>query len=148
MLNLGMETKPPSSRPPLLSTTSSASSSGTAEKALSFISKGWREVKDSADADFRLMRARARSFKHLADRELENFLHSASAFSSPAVPPPFVESRAIAEIEFVQKLRPKLSEIRRVYSSPDFGQKVLEKYVFLRTIAGLHNFCPFFGIQC
>lgn len=132
MLNLGMETKPPSPPHPMVPTTSS--SSGTAEKAFSFFSKGWREVKDSADADIRLMRARARSFKHLANQELENFLHSASAFSSPAVPRPFVESRAIAEIEFVQKLRPKLSEIRRVYSSPDFGQKVLEKYVFLKTI--------------
>ncbi|XP_078154821.1 UDP-Glycosyltransferase superfamily protein isoform X2 [Carex rostrata] len=126
MLNLGMETKPPS--PPHLMVPTTSSSSGTAEKAFSFLEKGWREVKDSADADIRLMRARARSFKHLANQELENFLHSASAFSSPAVPPPFVESRAIAEIEFVQKLRPKLSEIRRVYSSPDFGQKVLEKW--------------------
>jgi len=95
--------------------------------AFSFISKGWREVRDSADADLRLMKDRANSFKNLAnsfDRELENFFNSAApAFSVPAMrsPPP-------AEIEFVKKLQPKLSEIRRAYSSPDFSKKVLEKW--------------------
>ncbi|KHN08602.1 Digalactosyldiacylglycerol synthase 1, chloroplastic [Glycine soja] len=99
----------------------------TSSNAFSFISKGWREVRDSADADLRLMRDRANSFKDLAtsfDRELENFFNSATPpFSVPAMrsPPP-------KEIEFVKSLRPKLSEIRRAYSSPDFSKKVLEKW--------------------
>jgi len=73
------------------------------------------------------MKDRANSFKNLAnsfDRELGNFFNSAApAFSVPAMssPPP-------AEIEFVRKLQPKLSEIRRAYSSPDFSKKVLEKW--------------------
>lgn len=73
------------------------------------------------------MRDRANSFKDLAtsfDRELENFFNSATPpFSVPAMrsPPP-------REIEFVKSLRPKLSEIRRAYSSPDFSKKVLEKW--------------------
>ncbi|KAI4348883.1 hypothetical protein L6164_009549 [Bauhinia variegata] len=98
----------------------------TSSNAFSFISKGWREVRDSADADLRLMRDRANSFKNLAtsfDRELENFFNSASAFS---VPP--IGSSSPAEIDFVKKLQPKLSEIRRAYSSPDFSRKVLEKW--------------------
>lgn len=93
--------------------------------AFSFISKGWREVRDSADADLRLMRDRANSFKNLAtsfDRELENFLNSAP-------PVPSIRSSPPAEIEFVRnKLQPKLSEIRRAYSSPDFSKKVLDKW--------------------
>ncbi|CAJ2632242.1 unnamed protein product [Trifolium pratense] len=95
--------------------------------AFSFFSKGWRDVRDSADADLRLMKDRANSFKNLAtsfESEIENFLNSAApAFSVPAIssPPP-------AEIEFVKKLQPKLSEIRRAYSSPDFSKKVLEKW--------------------
>ncbi|OAY76521.1 Digalactosyldiacylglycerol synthase 1, chloroplastic [Ananas comosus] len=110
----------------------------TAEKALSFLSKGWREVRDSADADLRLMRARAKSFKSLADRELENLLHSASALSAPPRPlaaaaPSSSSSAAtgsssIAELEIVKRIRPKLSEIRRVYSSPEFSRKVLERW--------------------
>ncbi|KAI4300554.1 hypothetical protein L6164_033921 [Bauhinia variegata] len=98
----------------------------TSSNAFSFISKGWREVRESADADLRLMRDRAKSFKILAtsfDRELEHFFNSAYTFSVPTVgsPPP-------AEIDFVKKLKPKLSEIRRAYSSPDFSKKVLEKW--------------------
>ncbi|XP_052198879.1 digalactosyldiacylglycerol synthase 1, chloroplastic isoform X2 [Diospyros lotus] len=100
----------------------------TAEKALSLISKGWREVRNSADADLQLMRDRANSFKNLAssfDRELENFLNSASKskFSVPAI-----RSSPPAEIDFVKRLQPKLSEIRRVYSSPEFSRKVLQKW--------------------
>ncbi|KAL9332152.1 hypothetical protein ACSQ67_001762 [Phaseolus vulgaris] len=99
----------------------------TSSNAFSFLSKGWREVRDSADADIQLMRDRANSFKDLAtsfDRELEHFFNSATPpFSVPAMrsPPP-------REIEFVKSLRPKLSEIRRAYSSPDFSKKVLEKW--------------------
>ncbi|XP_008784114.2 LOW QUALITY PROTEIN: digalactosyldiacylglycerol synthase 1, chloroplastic-like [Phoenix dactylifera] len=113
MVNLGMESPP------------EASSSGTAEKAFSFLSKGWREVRDFAGADLRLMRARASAFKNLADRELENFLQSASKFSAPPQPP--VE-RSIPELEFVKRIQPKLSEIRRAYSSREFSRKVLEKW--------------------
>ncbi|XP_010912382.1 digalactosyldiacylglycerol synthase 1, chloroplastic [Elaeis guineensis] len=113
MVNPGMESPP------------EASSAGTAEKAFSFLSKGWREVRDFAGADLQLMRARASSFKNLADRELENFLQSASAFSAPPRPP--VE-RSIAELEFVKRIQPKLSEIRQAYSSPEFSRKVLEKW--------------------
>ncbi|XP_008799709.2 digalactosyldiacylglycerol synthase 1, chloroplastic [Phoenix dactylifera] len=128
MINLGMEPPP------------TASSSGTAEKAFSFLSKGWREVRDSAGADLQLMRARANSFKSLADRELENFLHSASAFSAPPRPP--VEG-SIAELEFVKRIQPKLSDIRRAYSSPEFSRKVLEKWSPKSTIridlSGIRN---------
>ena len=98
----------------------------SSSNAFSFISKGLREVRDSADADLRLMRDRANSFKNLAnsfDRELENFFNSASPFSVPAI-----RSPAQAEIDFVKKLQPKLSEIRRAYASPDFSKKVLEKW--------------------
>ncbi|KAA8518457.1 hypothetical protein F0562_015931 [Nyssa sinensis] len=118
--------KPPEAR---ASTTTSSSSVVTAEKAFSFISRGLREVKDSADADLQLMKDRANnSFKTLAssfDRELENFLNSASrsTFSVQAI-----RSSPPAEIEFVKRLQPKLSEIRRAYSSRDFSRKVLEKW--------------------
>ncbi|KAL2933500.1 Digalactosyldiacylglycerol synthase 1 chloroplastic [Bienertia sinuspersici] len=110
------------------SRTSSATTSavGSPASALSFISKGWREVKDSADADLQLMKDRANSFKNLAssfDRELENFINSASSFSVPAI-----KSTTNSEIDFVKKLQPKLSEFRRVYSSPEFSRKVLEKW--------------------
>ncbi|KAL6336572.1 hypothetical protein AAG906_025126 [Vitis piasezkii] len=94
--------------------------------AFSFLSRGWREVRDSADADLKLMKNRADSFKNLAtsfDREIENFINSASAFSVPAI-----KSSPPAEIDFVKRLQPKISEIRRAYSSPDFSRKVLEKW--------------------
>ncbi|XP_057486332.1 digalactosyldiacylglycerol synthase 1, chloroplastic-like [Actinidia eriantha] len=92
--------------------------------AFSFLSRGWREVKDSADADLRLMKDRANSFKNLAssfDRELVNFLNSASKST-------FSVSSPSTEIDFVKRLQPKLSAIRRAYSSPDFSRKVLEKW--------------------
>ncbi|XP_062112450.1 digalactosyldiacylglycerol synthase 1, chloroplastic [Humulus lupulus] len=97
----------------------------SSSSAFSFISKGWNEVKHSADADLQLMKERANSFKNLAtsfDRELENFINSASTFSVPAIRSP------PAEIDFVKKLQPNLSEFRRAYSSPDFSKKVLEKW--------------------
>ncbi|KAL8129438.1 hypothetical protein V2J09_018593 [Rumex salicifolius] len=103
------------------------STASSPASAFSFISKGWRGVKDSAETDFQLMRDRANSFKNLAssfDRELENFINSASSFSVPTIG----SSAAPAEIEFVKRLQPKLSEFRRAYSSPDFSRKVLEKW--------------------
>ncbi|KAF5189111.1 Digalactosyldiacylglycerol synthase 1 protein [Thalictrum thalictroides] len=123
MINLGAESR----------SSNSIESTVTAEKAFKFISKGWREVKDSADADFQLMRARANSFKNLAnsfDRELENFVNSASTFSVPAI-----RSSTPTEIDFVKKLQPKISEFRRVYSSPEFSRKVLEKWTPKSTIS-------------
>lgn len=98
----------------------------TSSNAFSFISKSWREVRDSADADFQLMKNRANSFKNLAssfDRELENFLNSASTFSVPAN-----KSSSPGEIDFVKKLQPKISEFRRVYSAPEISKRVLEKW--------------------
>lgn len=120
-------TKPENSNPSLVfSMLSDSAASASSSNAFSFISKGWREVKDSADADLQLMRDRANSFKNLAtsfDRELENFFNSASTFSVPAI-----RSSPPGEIDFVKKLKPKLSEFRRAYSSPDFSKKVLEKW--------------------
>ncbi|XWS56069.1 hypothetical protein CRYUN_Cryun09bG0055200 [Craigia yunnanensis] len=93
--------------------------------AFSFISKGWREVRDSADADLQLMKDRANSFKNLAatfDREIENLIHSASpTFSVPAI-------RQSSEIDFMKKLQPKISEFRRVYSAPEISRRVMEKW--------------------
>ncbi|XP_057778325.1 digalactosyldiacylglycerol synthase 1, chloroplastic [Salvia miltiorrhiza] len=117
-----MNFKPPESR----SASTTARPSGsivTAEKAFSFISKGWREVRSSADADLQLLKNRANSFKNLADKELENFLNSASRtpFSVPTITASATLNPAPpAEIDFVKKLQPKLSEFRRAYSSPDF----------------------------
>ncbi|XP_049390517.1 digalactosyldiacylglycerol synthase 1, chloroplastic-like [Solanum stenotomum] len=92
-------------KPPETKTTSSSS---TAEKAFSLISKGWEEVRSSADADLQLIRNRA--------KELENFLNSVPTITATAT-----TTITPGEIDFVKKLRPKLSEIRRVYSSPDFN---------------------------
>ncbi|KAF2323833.1 hypothetical protein GH714_042418 [Hevea brasiliensis] len=101
--------------------------STSTNSAFSFISKGWREVRDSADADLQLMRARANSFKNLAnsfDRELENFFNSAStSFSVRSF-----RSSTPTDIDFVKKLQPKISEFRRVYSAPEISKRVLEKW--------------------
>ncbi|KAL9263993.1 Digalactosyldiacylglycerol synthase 1, chloroplastic-like protein [Drosera capensis] len=94
-------------------------SSSAAAAALSLIPKKWR---DSADADIRLIKHRAESFKNLAssfDRELENFFHNSFSIT---------ETRAVTEMDFVKRLKPKLSEIRRAYSTPELGRKVLEKW--------------------
>ncbi|XVF76098.1 hypothetical protein PTKIN_Ptkin13bG0238600 [Pterospermum kingtungense] len=103
-------------------TTAAAASNSS---AFSFISKGWREVRDSADADLQLMKHRANSFKNLAasfDREIENLIHSAApTFSVPAI-------RQSSEIDFMKKLQPKISEFRRVYSAPEISRKVMEKW--------------------
>jgi digalactosyldiacylglycerol synthase len=78
--------------------------------AFAFISKGWREVRDSASADLRQMRARA-------DRELEHLLASASALAGRPLPP-VAAGAPIAEVEFVRKrIQPKIMELRRQYSS-------------------------------
>ncbi|KAK8489173.1 hypothetical protein V6N11_046285 [Hibiscus sabdariffa] len=106
---------------PPLTTMATASNSS----AFSFISKGWREVRDSADADLQLMKDRANSFKNLAasfDREIENLIQSAApTFSVPAI-------RQSSEIDFMKKLQPKITEFRRVYSAPEISRKVMEKW--------------------
>lgn len=102
--------------------------SPASSSAFSFLSKSWKEVRVSADADLQLIRNRANSFKNLAtsfDRELENLINSASAFS---VPTAIGSSRQPGEMDFVKRLQPKLSEFRRVYSAPDFSKRVLEKW--------------------
>ncbi|KAK8588769.1 hypothetical protein V6N13_087665 [Hibiscus sabdariffa] len=107
-------------QPPAVAGVPSSSSS-----AFSFISKGWREVRDSADADLQLMRDRANSFKNMTasfDRELENLINSATPpFSVPPI-------RQSSEIEFMKKFHPKISEFRRVYSAPEIRRKVMEKW--------------------
>jgi len=100
------------------------------DSAFSFLSKGWREVRDSATADLRLMRARADSLRTLADRELEHLLASAStALAAAPPPPPLAAGAPIAELEFVRtRIQPKISELRRRYASRerDLGRRVLE----------------------
>lgn len=96
-----------------------AAGGGADRGAFALISKGWSELRDSATADLRLMRARA-------DRELEHLLASASALAGPAPPlPPVAAGAPIAEVEFVRKrIQPKIQELRRQYSSsraPDGG---------------------------
>ncbi|CAH8323303.1 unnamed protein product [Eruca vesicaria subsp. sativa] len=94
---------PPSSSPSSLSMTLSSTN------ALSFLSKGWKEVRDSADADLQLMRHRANSVKNLAstfDREIENW----------------------NETGIMKKLQPKITEFRRVYSAPEISRKVRERW--------------------
>ena len=104
--------------------TSSSSSSNLS--AFSFISKGWREVRDSADADIQLMHQRANSFKNLVtsfDRELENFFNSATtSFSVPAIRSP------PAEIDFVKRLHLfvfSISEFRRLWRRWRMGMELL-----------------------
>uniref|UniRef100_A0A6N2NCZ4 Digalactosyldiacylglycerol synthase n=1 Tax=Salix viminalis TaxID=40686 RepID=A0A6N2NCZ4_SALVM len=105
--------------------TSSPTRTNSNNTAFSLFSRGWKEVRDSADADLQLMRARANSFKNLAnsfDREIENFFNS-SSIASFSVPTPLKSSTSPKEIDFVKKLQPKISEIRRVYSAPEISKK-------------------------
>ncbi|GLT37928.1 hypothetical protein SLA2020_122090 [Shorea laevis] len=110
-----------------------ASTSG----AFSFISKGWREVRDSADADLQLMRDRANNLAASFDRELENLINSAPTFAVPAI-------RSSSEMDFMKKLQPKiselqpkLSELRRGYSAPEIRRKVMEKWRPTRAKIGI-----------
>lgn len=94
-----------------------APGSASSGSIVSLISKGLREMRTSADADFELLRNRANSIFKLADQGVEHFINSAS-FTVPTVTASATTTPA--EIEFVKKLRPKISEFRRAYSSPDF----------------------------
>lgn len=108
-----------------------------------FISKGWREVRDSATADLRLMRARADSVRARADRELEHLLASASALAGPAPPlPPVATGAPIAEVEFVRKrIQPKIQELRRQYTSRglDGGAGATSLRIDLSGITAIRN---------
>ncbi|KAJ0714692.1 putative digalactosyldiacylglycerol synthase [Helianthus annuus] len=121
----------------------------TAEKAISFISKGWREVKDSTKADIRLMKARANSFKNLAssfDREFENFLRS-----SCSVPVPVTSSFHGSDSGGVlnkwspsAKLRIDLKEIKQaIVSEVEFnereGFRVFKSSSSLEVFEGIKN---------
>ncbi|KAM7262166.1 hypothetical protein ACFE04_021243 [Oxalis oulophora] len=115
--------------------------SSEASKALSsLISKGWREVRDSADADLQLMRDRANTFKNnltsSIDRELENFINSASTSFYINNNNNNYYNSSPAEIDFVKKLQPKISEFRRVYSAPDFRKRILGG------VEACHYCCP------
>ncbi|XP_057826396.2 digalactosyldiacylglycerol synthase 1, chloroplastic [Cryptomeria japonica] len=98
----------------------------TSEKAFSFISKGWKDVREGANADLKLMRARANKIKEplkgLAssfDREWENLMNTSSTnmrFNNNNSG----SNVSLQDLEFFKKLKPKFTELRRVYSSPDF----------------------------
>ncbi|KAH7433951.1 hypothetical protein KP509_07G094200 [Ceratopteris richardii] len=121
-------------------------SSITAEKAISFISKSWSDVRKSADEDIKRMRARAdedikrmraraKSFTDLAnsfDRELENFRRvSLSLASDSSTSQSFFRgfqdhgglSTAInmSNAQDLEFLRKPLSQFRRSHSNPDLG---------------------------
>ncbi|KAF0921294.1 hypothetical protein E2562_003098 [Oryza meyeriana var. granulata] len=78
--------------------------------AFAFISKGWREVWDSASADLQQMRA-------CADCELEHLVVSASVLAGHAGATAAAGGLPIAEVEFVRKwIQPKIMELQRQYS--------------------------------
>jgi hypothetical protein len=75
--------------------------------AFAFISKGWREARDSATADLSLMRERA-------DRELAHLI----AASASALAGPGTASRPFAELDLVRRrIQPKITELRNQCSS-------------------------------
>ncbi|KAI5076249.1 hypothetical protein GOP47_0008314 [Adiantum capillus-veneris] len=109
----------------------------TAEKAISFISKSWLDVRKSADEDFKRMRARAKSFTDLAnsfDRELENFrkvslnLGSGSSTSGSFFRS-FKDNGGLytalnkSHLEDLEFLRKPLSQFRRSHSNPDLANQ-------------------------
>ncbi|KAF8088865.1 hypothetical protein N665_0528s0023 [Sinapis alba] len=113
------------------SPSSSLSMMLSSTNAFSLLSKGWREVRDSADADLQLMRKRANSVKNLAstfDREIENFLNNSAMSAFPVVSSPSASSSFGNEIGIMKKLQPKISEFRRVYSAPEISRKVMERW--------------------
>lgn len=115
MARLGSECPPAS--PSAVS--SSSSHSVHAEKAFSFISKGWREVRNSADADLKLMRARANSLANSFDKEWENLLNTGS--SRMRINGSGSASGSIQDLEIFKKLKPKFTELRRVSSTPELA---------------------------
>ncbi|XP_010543838.1 PREDICTED: digalactosyldiacylglycerol synthase 1, chloroplastic [Tarenaya hassleriana] len=143
---MAKETQHPSSSPAMATAVTGTASTASASSSLSlsstnafsFLSKGWREVWDSADADLQLMRDRANSVRNLAstfDREIENFLNNSarSAFSAGT---PSASSFS-GEIGIMKKLQPKISEFRRVYSAPGISRKVMERWAPARAKLGI-----------
>ncbi|KAJ7533131.1 hypothetical protein O6H91_13G034600 [Diphasiastrum complanatum] len=118
-----------------------------AERALSFISKSLLDVQRSADQDIKLIKARAKSFRDLAstlDKEWDSFKfpsltlgngESYSGFlgkfkdsskqetSALIISPLTAISAQVEDLNFVKKLKPKLSQFRRSYSDPDFWKR-------------------------
>ncbi|XP_024519355.1 digalactosyldiacylglycerol synthase 2, chloroplastic [Selaginella moellendorffii] len=115
---------------------------GRTERALSFISRSLSDVQRSADQDFKLMKARAKSFRDLAstlDKEWENFRFPVPGSSrdllgrfkerqhaSPAplaISPLTAISAQVEDVEFIRRLRPTLSTFRRIQSDPNFVKR-------------------------
>ena len=110
----------------------------TAEKAISFISKSWLDVRKSADEDIKRMRARAKSFTDLAysfDKELENLRKASLNLGSESnvVPGSLVStvrnggglytalnSSKFEDLEFFVK---PLSQFRRTQSNPNLANQ-------------------------
>jgi digalactosyldiacylglycerol synthase len=110
----------------------------TAEKAMSFISKSWLDVRKSADEDLKRMRARAKSFTELAysfDKELENLRKASLNLGSESNASAGSLTRTLQnggglytafnrsnfeELEFLVK---PLSQFRRTQSNPDLGNQ-------------------------
>lgn len=116
MARVGSEFSPASAS---ASSAAGSSHSVHAEKAFSFISKGWREVRNSADADLKLMKARANSLANSFDREWENLLSTGS--SRIRINGPGSASASIQDLEIFKRLKPKLTELRRVSSTPELA---------------------------
>lgn len=109
----------------------------TAEKAISFISKSWLDVRKSADEDIQRMRARAKSFTDLAnsfDKELENFRKaslnlgsesstSGSFFRSFKDTGGLYTALNKSNLEDLDFLRKPLSQFRRSHSNPDLANQ-------------------------
>lgn len=109
----------------------------SAEKAMSFISKSWLDVRRSADEDIKRIRARAKSFTDLAnsfDRELENFRKASLNLGSDKSTSgnffrTFKDSGSLytalnkSHLEDLDFLRKPLSQFRRSHSNPDLANQ-------------------------
>ncbi|MCO5550013.1 hypothetical protein L7F22_003490 [Adiantum nelumboides] len=115
----------------------SEASTVTAQKAISFISRSWLDVRKSADEDFKRMRARAKSFTDLAnsfDRELENLRKvslnlSSGSSTSESFFRSFKDNGGLytalskSHLEELEFLRKPLTQFRRSYSNPDLANQ-------------------------
>ncbi|KAI3688035.1 hypothetical protein L1987_81741 [Smallanthus sonchifolius] len=104
----------------------------TAEKAISFISKGWREVKHSTEADIRLMKDRAKSIKNSGAKlqidfdDREGYWETFRAFKSRLQK--LEKKRSSLEIfeginnhEFVVKVK---SSLKAICKEPDSSKDI------------------------
>lgn len=109
----------------------------TAEKAMSFISKSWLDVRKIADEDIKRMRARAKSFTDLAnsfDKELENFRRASlnlgshnntsgdffRTFKDSGVLYTALNKSHLEDLDFLRK---PLLQFRRSHSNPDLANQ-------------------------